>query len=185
MDSPIVLTERQLSVWTVPPRPEIVEALLTHGPMTVAELAPALARKPKGLYYHLKALEKVGLVEVKETRRATRREEAVYGLVSRSMRMSKDLSDPAYRQAMQDSVASTLRAAERTNRRLLDAAEADPELYRQSTILTTIARLRPEDLQKVLALAAELHAQAKAAHDPANPQPVMVTLAVLPVPPRE
>ena len=184
MDSPIILSERQLRVWTVLPRPEIVDVLLANGPMTVAELAPVLARKPKGLYYHLKALEEAGLVEVKETRRATRREEAVYGLVSRSMRMSEDLSDPAYRQAMQDSVASTFRAAERMNQRLLDAVETHPELYGQSTILTTIARLRPEDLEKVLRLAKDLHAQAKAAHDPTNAQPVLVTLAVLPVAPR-
>ncbi|MGV3614013.1 MAG: helix-turn-helix domain-containing protein [Fimbriimonas sp.] len=180
----IVLTERQLKTWSVAPRGEIIEALLAHGAMTVGELAPMLGRKPKGLYYHLRALEEAGLIEVKEVRRASRRDEAVYGLVSRTMALSPDLSDPEYRSAFHESVAATLRKVERTHRRMVEAIPAHPELIELATLLQTTARLAPEDIRKLLETARDLHRQAKTAHDPDQAQAVMVTVLVLPVVPK-
>lgn len=43
-------------------RQEIVDALASAGPSTVARLADLLGRRPDALYFHLRALERVGLV---------------------------------------------------------------------------------------------------------------------------
>lgn len=43
-------------------RQEIVDALASAGPCTVARLADLLGRRPDALYFHLRALERVGLV---------------------------------------------------------------------------------------------------------------------------
>jgi DNA-binding transcriptional ArsR family regulator len=43
-------------------RQEIVDALSSAGPCTVVRLAALLGRRPDALYFHLRALERVGLV---------------------------------------------------------------------------------------------------------------------------
>jgi len=43
-------------------RQEIVDALSSAGPCTVAKLADLLGRRPDALYFHVRALERVGLV---------------------------------------------------------------------------------------------------------------------------
>lgn len=44
-------------------RQEIVDVLTSSGPVTVAELGRLMGRRPDALYFHLKVLERAGLVE--------------------------------------------------------------------------------------------------------------------------
>lgn len=73
-----------------PVRQEVVDALQAAGPRTVAELAALLGRPADGLYFHVRALEKVGLVVERERRQEGRHVSAVYDLAERPVRLSYD-----------------------------------------------------------------------------------------------
>lgn len=59
-------------------RQEIVDALTSSGPVTIAELARLLGRRPDALYFHIRALQRAGLVVEGESRRVRGRATAVY-----------------------------------------------------------------------------------------------------------
>ncbi len=70
-----------------PARQEIVDGLASAGPSSAAELARLLGRTPDALYFHLKALQKVGLVVEREPRKNGRHVAAVYDLPGRPLRL--------------------------------------------------------------------------------------------------
>jgi DNA-binding transcriptional ArsR family regulator len=79
MGTPRAIASRtQLRALVSPLRQEIVDLLARTGPASAAELGQLIRRAPDGLYYHLRALERAGLVSLAGTRRRGGREEAVY-----------------------------------------------------------------------------------------------------------
>jgi DNA-binding transcriptional ArsR family regulator len=73
---------------TAPARQEIVDALESAGPRSVAELAALLGRPADALYHHLRRLERVGLLTTVERRKLGRHAFAVYDLSRRPLRLS-------------------------------------------------------------------------------------------------
>lgn len=67
-------------------RQEIVDALSSAGPCTVVRLASLLGRRPDALYFHLRALERVGLIRQQD---ASEQESngAVYELPGATVRL--------------------------------------------------------------------------------------------------
>jgi len=61
-------------------RQEIVDVLTSSGPVTVAELAALLGRRPDALYFHVRALQKAGLVNECDPRSVNGRATAVYAV---------------------------------------------------------------------------------------------------------
>lgn len=61
-------------------RQEIVDVLSSAGPCTVATLADLLGRRPDALYFHLRALERVGLVRQKMDRTGSSKAGVVFEL---------------------------------------------------------------------------------------------------------
>src|SRR5689334_14748625 len=64
-----------------PGRQEILDVLARTGPAAAAEIGRLLGRAPDGLYYHLRSLERVGLVARDGARRHRGRSEALYRTV--------------------------------------------------------------------------------------------------------
>lgn len=82
-----VLTElEQVKAMAVPLRVEIVK-ILGREPMTTTQVAKVLDEKPNRLYYHVTELEKVGILEVVETRQRGNLVEKYYQPVARLFRI--------------------------------------------------------------------------------------------------
>lgn len=71
-------------------RQEIVDALASAGPSTVAQLADLLGRKPDALYFHLRALERVGLVVAKSEQQGNSHSPVVYEIPGAIVRLDYD-----------------------------------------------------------------------------------------------
>jgi DNA-binding transcriptional ArsR family regulator len=104
----------QLRALAAPARQEVVDALVAAGPSSVAELADQLGRAPDSLYFHLRRLEKVGLVLEVDRRKSGRHVAVVYDVPGRPMRI---VQTRAVARPMDDVVGSVLRLAQRDYRR--------------------------------------------------------------------
>lgn len=114
---------RQIAALASPARQELVDGLQALGPVSIAELARSLGRAPDSLYYHVRALSKVGLVVQAGTRTAGPRPEALYDVPGK---LALD-HEPATRReqaSVARVVASALRIGERDFRRALAEGRA-------------------------------------------------------------
>lgn len=106
----------QIRALASPARQEVVDALVAAGPASVAELAEHLGRAPDSLYFHLRRLEKVGLVREVGRRKSGRHVAVVYDVPGRPMRI---VQTRAIARPMDDVVGGILRLAQRDYRRNL------------------------------------------------------------------
>ncbi len=78
LTSKLVLSADQWRAMSSVRRWSIIGSLRANGPQSVSELSVELGVPPKGLYYHLRALTSVGLIQIHSSRKSTRQIEAVY-----------------------------------------------------------------------------------------------------------
>jgi DNA-binding transcriptional ArsR family regulator len=108
--------EEQSTVWITQPaqiralespmRQEIVDAITALGPCSITDLAEHLGRAADSLYFHVKKLMKVGLVQEIDKGRLGRHVWARYAMQGRSARIKYEL---AHRKSIQRIVAGALR----------------------------------------------------------------------------
>lgn len=79
----------QVEALASPVRQEIVDAAQALGACSIAQIAAAIGRPADGLYYHVKHLVAVGLLEEAGSRRGVRRNEALYRTPGQFMRMKQ------------------------------------------------------------------------------------------------
>jgi DNA-binding transcriptional ArsR family regulator len=87
-----VRQSKQIRALESPMRQEIVDALSVLGPASIVDLAEHLGRAADSLYFHVKKLVNVKLVQEVEKRRQGRHVWAIYALPSRSVRLVYDSS---------------------------------------------------------------------------------------------
>ena len=106
----------QLRALSSPARQEILEAVQTCSPCSIAEIAEYLGRPADSLYYHMRNLTKVGLLKEHSTRKAKRREEVLYE-APRHIRpgslVACNPDNPERRKVVAKSTAAMLRATAR------------------------------------------------------------------------
>lgn len=68
-------------------RQEIVDVLSQMGTVSVAELASAMGRPPDAIYYHLRTLQRAGLVMSAGSRKHGRRQEQLFRTISPDLRL--------------------------------------------------------------------------------------------------
>ncbi len=105
-------------------RQEIVDVLPRLGKVSVAELAVALERPADSLYYHLRILEKVGLVRSAGYRPAKGRREALFRAVAPGLSLFYKLGKHGNGREVNAIIASMLRLGLRDFRRGFSLAEA-------------------------------------------------------------
>lgn len=86
----VLTTTKQLNALSNPKRFSILKALV-HDQLTASELAERLDVKVHQLYYHLKELEKLGLIEVVETVQVRNLLEKSYRATARHFSLARDL----------------------------------------------------------------------------------------------
>jgi DNA-binding transcriptional ArsR family regulator len=106
---------RQVTAVASPVRAAVIDVLEVVGPATIVQLAAALGYPPDGLYYHLRVLEKIGLVVRTKPDRDARA--ARFDLPGRPATLRYRLDDRQQGRAMAKVVATMVRSAERSFRR--------------------------------------------------------------------
>jgi hypothetical protein len=146
----VINTPRQLATLAHPSRQRLVDDLAGHGPSSVAETAGRLGRRPEGLYYHVRALLKAGLIVLDKKRRAGRRWEAVYRLVAPRLKIDRKLRSKSFIRAQADLCAVTLRALARDYRAALESGAFAADGPRQNLLLRRhITRLNADELRRL------------------------------------
>lgn len=120
--SNVISSPAQLKVLASPARQEILDLLARLGPASAAELGPFLGRPADGLYYHLRALQRVGLVRAAGVRVRAGRSEAIFRSVHRQPMLHHDPSPRGNSPAVAAIVGSMLRLGIRDFRRAASSA---------------------------------------------------------------
>lgn len=178
------LTENQLRALASPARSELLSALEQFGPQSASELAIQLGRKVKGLYYHLQALDAVGLIRVREVRKGTRRDEAVYELAGPVPQVNPLELLPDQREQMADSISALLRYVDREVQRAYGAMDQQPELTEFVQVMRESGNLDEKTLGEVRALLAEALRKVKENHSPGAGRRFGLTVVVSPILPQ-
>ncbi len=116
----LVSTVAQMEALASPIRHQIHLAMEMLGPCSVNELAERMGRVPETLYYHVRRLEKVGILVKVGTRDAGTREEAIYQLKAKRLRVDPRQTSPRFLKAMAKGCGSLLRFAQRSFERALE-----------------------------------------------------------------
>lgn len=127
MNEKKVARPEQISALASPLRQDIVDLLLVSSALSARELATQLGVRPSSLYYHLEALEEVGLIDGEARMRPDGRSERVYGIAADRMLIEYRPEEPANREAVTKVVRSILRLSRRDFERGFDHPDARVE----------------------------------------------------------
>lgn len=116
----LIEDQPQLRVLTSAVRQEIVDVLAQMGTASVAEIAATLGRPADSLYYHLRALQKAGLVLPEGFRHRSRRKEVLFRTVAPELMLRYQPRHPPNRRAVTAIVGSMLRLGFRDFRRAFE-----------------------------------------------------------------
>lgn len=171
---PLKLNREQIQCLAAPFKREIVEVMMRLQAASIPELTREMERSPKSLYYHVRQLCAVGLLQVREVRRSGKREEAVYELVSSRLIVEETVEDEETRKAAKRSLRALLRRIEREFQET-DAPD-DPPARQDKDVFRILTRLRPEAAERLRTL---LEAAARFARENDDPEAeVRLTLTV-------
>lgn len=161
LKSKLVLNADQWRAMTSVPRWSIIGCLRAGGPQSVSEISAELGVPPKGLYYHLRALATVGLIEIHSSRKSTRQVEAVYKATADWFAFDQSEEDSDIQEAYVKAVTAIL---EGTAKRIRSAHTLLPSNSPTRSIIkveTANVYLREEDRVELQAKIQELAAWAK------------------------
>ena len=114
---------RQIEALASGARQELVDALQTLGPCSIAELGAHLGRASDSLYYHVRLLARAGLVVERGSRRSGARDEALWDVPGR-LALDVEPRTARERRTLLRLVSSALRLAERELRAALEGGAA-------------------------------------------------------------
>ncbi len=129
--TPYRASPAQMRVLTSPVRIEIIGVFQSYGPLAIRELAEKLGRPMDGLYHHIRRLQKAGIVRLKETRRAYKRDEAVFELTADRFGHEAYPATPQLKRAVAKAATAMLRLTNRDYHRAL-ADEGIAKQWEQS-----------------------------------------------------
>lgn len=83
----LIRDAKQISALRAASRQELMDVLASMGTVSIPQLAVALGKPADSLYYHIRILQRVGLVQAEGSRESGGRTERLYGAVSSDMRL--------------------------------------------------------------------------------------------------
>jgi predicted transcriptional regulator len=171
-------TPREIRTVMHPLRMEIIERLEVEGPDSIAGLAAKLERPANALTYHVRLLERAGVLVRQGSRRAKRRPEAVYELTPARIAIGADPRSPSALRAAASSVTAICRMADREIRHALKSGllgTGQPVGRRYQ------ARLSEPDLKRVHRKLAEIGRILERARDRKQGRPHAFTSFLVPL----
>jgi DNA-binding transcriptional ArsR family regulator len=114
----------QIRALSAAARQEVIDVLASVGTVSVAELAATLGRPADALYFHLRALMKVGLVRQDGYRKGRgARKEALFRAVAPELRLHYEPNDELNRKGVTAIVSSMLRLGIRDFQRAFERGD--------------------------------------------------------------
>ena len=110
----LISTVAQMEALASPVRHQIHLVMEMLGECSVNEMAERMERVPETLYYHVRRLEKVGILVQGGSRRVGGRDEVIYQLKAKRLRVDPNQSSPRFLKAMGKACGSLLRFAQRS-----------------------------------------------------------------------
>jgi DNA-binding transcriptional ArsR family regulator len=147
----LIRSRTQLEALSSSLRQELSDVLAETGAATVAELAAILGRAADGLYYHLRILEKAGLVTSTRRRLSGRKTEVVYRSIARGVAIDIEAIRRDANKTLCAVVGSMLRLGARDYRRALGREEtmlAGPR--RELMVRRKTAWLKPAQVRAMI-----------------------------------
>lgn len=138
---------KQIATLASPLRITLVDTLEAIGPCSIAELAEAVGAKPDALYYHLRMLEKRGLVK---------RDANIVRAASRAITLNYDAGDKRNVDAITRVVSAILRGALRAFRKAFKPGVRTKGPRRELWAAQRTVRLSAPQLERVNSLLGEL-----------------------------
>lgn len=123
----LIKDPRQIRALISPVRQEIADAIHAAGPVSISQLAAILGRPADALYFHIRTLERVGLLKRTGELATGRRSGAVYDVSDRPLRIRYDPQDRPVTRALIKVSGSMLRLAHRDFVRAFKDGLVDPE----------------------------------------------------------
>lgn len=108
----LIKDARQIRLLGSPLRQALIDTIVSSGPCSVENLSRALGRPMDRLYYHLRLLEKAGLVIARNVRPGVGRRDTEFDVPGRPMRLQYDLRNTANKRALTEVVRSIWRATQ-------------------------------------------------------------------------
>lgn len=178
---PTITRPDQMEAISSPVRNQIGLVLEMLQQASVAELATHLGRPPEALYYHVRRLERVGVLKVCGRRLANGRPQAIYRLVGGRMRVDARQTLPRFERAYARGASTLLRHAQRVYARAVGRAGARRAGQQRNLVIRQFqVRMSPAALREFNRRFDELMAFVRAADDPAAPQFCLFTAALSP-----
>src|SRR5437867_3237124 len=140
----------QMAALASPARQELLDVLTRMGTASLAEIGSVLGRPSDGLYYHVRVLQRVGLVASAGTREHAGRREGLFRATATEFALRYASSPPPQARAVTAIVAGMLRLGIRDFRRGLAAGQnrvAGPD--RDLWALRTTGWLLPSQVRRV------------------------------------
>jgi len=169
-------TLEQLRCVASPARTEILFALRALERASVGEIANWTGRETTSLYYHLRALIRVGLVRVVEKRSAKRRDEQVFELIAPMFDRPVKRDDPEYMEAHKTTVSNTILYVEKNYRQAIENEDFDG-LF----VHTLNAYLTEGEIERLKALFEKAIHRARRVSRPGKGRRIAMVVAVAPV----
>jgi DNA-binding transcriptional ArsR family regulator len=148
MDDVYVLKElEQLKALSDPLRLSVLGETIAH-PVTIAEVAERLGEKPRKLYYHFTELERLGLIQVVETRQKGNLIEKRYRAVAQFISVDWTLFNQSVegQEYLVKSVTTMLHNSALDFQRLIQSGCLDPEQMDLIWPLHSLMRLQETDI---------------------------------------
>ena len=174
-----------------PLRLEILGLFVERRPLSVAEIAQRMGRPATAMHYHVRVLEKAGLLRRAGNKRSGRRPEALYVPAADVFKMEQPRDAPAEVAA---AALKTLSTAFRMAERDMEAALTDPGTktsgpYRNCIGARAHCRLSKKDLAELNRHLRAIEKMLTLAHKSHEPAPgdsfLSLTLALMPLRNRE
>lgn len=172
----------QIAALASPVRQEILDALAGMPGSSVADLADALGRPPDSLYYHVRALVRVGLIVAGGGDRGRRG--ALYRTIAPHLRLAYDPSSPVNASLVGRAVASMMRLAARDFRRGFRLGVAVSGSRRELWAGRSSGWLSGADLARVNSLLTRLSALLQSSRRRPGSRFAAVTFTLVPLEPR-
>jgi predicted transcriptional regulator len=111
-DQPFIVSDaRQTRLLGSPFRQALIDTIVSSGPCTVGTLSQRLGRPMDRLYYHLRLLEKAGLVIARNVKPGVGRRDTEFDVPGRPIHLRYDLRSAVNKRAVADVARSIWRAS--------------------------------------------------------------------------
>ena len=137
----VVRDPAQLGAVVSPIRHNLLKSLASLGPCSVRELAEDVGCSQESLYYHVRALQKVGLIREHGKRPSNGRSEMLYDALADQLRSDPNQTTPQYLEAYRRAISALLRLTDRQVAAALER-QAQAEARRPVSLLLRQLQVR-------------------------------------------